>query len=391
MSQNAPRPWSGPTKRWVVAGGVLVLGIILWQASSIIPQVALALLLAYLMNPVVDFLSRRLGTSHTLATILAYLGLLLVLFSLPLLFIPPLVGQIQSLNVDLQAIIDRLGALVAQYQDVEILGFTIHLSQVYEGLQSQLAGLLATFATQSLNILFGAASSIVWVVFILFVSFYIVKDAQRLSASVDRWTPPAYREELGQLRKEVAGTWNSFLRGQLVLSTTVGVATGLAVWVAGVPNALLLGLLAGILEVIPNLGPVISAIPAIVLAFFQGSTNFAVSNEVFALVVVGIYVVIQQLENNILVPRIIGESVNLPPAVVLVGAVVGANIAGLLGIFLASPVIATLRLIAEYIYDKILEPAPSVAAAVVADPLPSSPKLGAKKPGSSRRSSARRR
>ncbi|MGQ9518417.1 MAG: AI-2E family transporter, partial [Anaerolineae bacterium] len=120
----------------------------------------------------------------------------------------------------------------------------------------------------------------------------------------------------------------------------------------------ILGLLAGVLEVIPNFGPVLAAVPAILLALFQGSRFIPVGNAWFALVIAGAYVLIQQIENNYLVPRIIGRSVKLHPVVVLVGAVAGAYLGGILGVFLAAPVIASARVLGRYLYHKVLDMEP---------------------------------
>jgi hypothetical protein len=122
-----------------------------------------------------------------------------------------------------------------------------------------------------------------------------------------------------------------------------------------VRNALILGIMAGVLEIIPNIGPTIAAIPAVLIAYFQGSTYLPLSNGWFALLVIGIYVVIQQVENNILVPRIIGRSLNLHPLVVIIGAIAGARLAGILGMFLAAPMLASLRILGNYVYCKLLD------------------------------------
>ncbi|MEZ4834436.1 MAG: AI-2E family transporter [Caldilineaceae bacterium] len=149
--------------------------------------------------------------------------------------------------------------------------------------------------------------------------------------------------------------WQAFFRGQLLLSTVVGVITGGILWLLGMPGALILGIIAGALEVIPNIGPVLAMIPAVIVALIQGSDLLQIGNLQFALLVVGVYFVIQQLENQLLVPRIIGDSVNLHPIVVLCGVVVGASVAGVLGAFLAAPVIASSRVVGSYVHAKLLD------------------------------------
>ena len=123
----------------------------------------------------------------------------------------------------------------------------------------------------------------------------------------------------------------------------------------GVRYAPMLGLLAGLLEVIPNLGPTIAAIPAILLALFQEGTMLGISNFWYAAIVAAMYALVQQLENNLIVPRIMGRSLNLHPLMVLVGVVVGGSLGGILGMLLAAPTLATLRVFGRYIYCRIYD------------------------------------
>jgi predicted PurR-regulated permease PerM len=125
-----------------------------------------------------------------------------------------------------------------------------------------------------------------------------------------------------------------------------------------VRQALFLGVLAGVLELIPNVGPTLEAIPAVVLAFLFGSTHFDIQPLPFTLIVIAVYVGLQFVENQFLVPYVMGDAVDLPPLVVLIGALAGAMAFGILGALLATPVIATGNLVFRYTYRKILEPPP---------------------------------
>ncbi len=139
---------------------------------------------------------------------------------------------------------------------------------------------------------------------------------------------------------------------------------GSVTWVGntalGISGAFALAVIAGLMELIPNLGPFLALIPAVIVAILQGSTYLGVSNWVFALMIVGLYVLIQQFENTFVVPRVLGDAVNLHPLVVMLGVLIGASVAGILGALLAAPVIASMREIIRYLYLKILgeEPFP---------------------------------
>jgi len=352
------RPWSESTKRWVVVGLIIAAAVLLYLVRRVLPSVILAALVAYVLNPLVERLT-RLRLSRTLATALTYSILLIGLGVVASILVPMALQQVSSINVALQAIYERLQHFAADYQTLQILDYSIELPAILEQLEDSLKQLGTDFASRSVNMLFGVAfgfaSTFVWAIFILVVSFWLIKDAAEMIALLDRIIPSDYRAGVGELRTRVGDVWNSFFRGQLLLSLIVGAATGLVLWLVGVKNALLLGVLAGILEVIPTFGPIIAAIPGVAVALFQGSTHLPMPNGWFAVLVVGLYVMIQQVESNFLAPRIIGASVKLHPLVVLVGAIGGATLGGILGAFLAAPVIGTARILGEYVYKKLVE------------------------------------
>jgi len=207
-------------------------------------------------------------------------------------------------------------------------------------------------------LLFNVASSLLWIVSILIISFYLVKDAERLRAFLDRWAPPGYTAELRQLREEINRVWKAFFRGQVLLGVVIGLAVWISMMIVGLPNAGLMGLLAGLLEVVPTFGPVLATIPALLIAFFLGSTYLPISNFWFSVLVLAIYVVIQQTENAYLVPRIMGRRLLLHPVIVFIGMLAGGFLFGALGVVLAAPIIGTMRVVLSYIWAKLLGEAP---------------------------------
>ena len=199
--------------------------------------------------------------------------------------------------------------------------------------------------------------TLITVLIVFFLSLYMTKDAPKIRSYVASLFPASYQPEVVDLFRRMGFIWQAFFRGQIMLSLVVGVVVWAALSAVGMPGALLLGILAGMLEVIPNLGPVIAMIPAIIIALIQGSPllgPLGISNVGFALIIVAIYFIIQQLENNILVPRIIGSSVNLHPIIVICGVAIGFQVFGILGALLAAPIIATLRVLGSYIHAKLL-------------------------------------
>ena len=352
----ASTAWSPTTKRLVGAGLVIILLLVLYLFRALLPPVAIALVLAYILKPFADLIERRTRLSRTLSVILVFVILLLLISLIPVTVVPYAVDRITRLNLDLQQLTDDLLTFLSQ--PITILGYSIGLQDMVGDLQGALQDLLRPFATQTITVLFGIASSLLWLLSILIISFYLVKDAERLRTFLDRIAPPGYTDELGRLREEINHVWKAFFRGQLLLGIIIGVVVWLSMVAVGLPNAGLMGLLAGLLEVIPTFGPVLSTIPALLVAFFLGSTYLPLGNFWFAVLVLGIYTLIQQLENAYLVPRIMGRRLQLHPVVVFIGVLAGGLLYGALGVLLAAPIIGTFRVALRYTYAKLLDQDP---------------------------------
>jgi predicted PurR-regulated permease PerM len=156
----------------------------------------------------------------------------------------------------------------------------------------------------------------------------------------------------------LSATWRAYFRGQFILMFTVGTITLIGNTALGLPGAFSLAVIAGLLELVPNFGPFLAAVPAIMVALLQGSTYWGVNHFIFALMVIGFYVLVQQVENNFIVPRVLGGAVKLHPLVIMGGVVVGASVAGIVGALLAAPVIASGKEIMSYLYAKLLSQDP---------------------------------
>ncbi|MGD9049408.1 MAG: AI-2E family transporter [Anaerolineae bacterium] len=348
--------WSRTTKRLVVVGLVIILLLFLYVFRALLPPVAIALVLAYLLKPLADQLERRTKLPRALATILVFLALLLLISIIPVWVVPFAVDWITRLNLDIQQLIDDL--IVFLSQPVFILGFSLSLQDLVGDLRGALQNLLQPFASQTVGLLFNVASSLLWVVSVLIISFYLVKDAERLRGFLDRISPPSYTEEFRRLREEINHVWKAFFRGQVVLGIVIGVVVWLAMTAVGHPNAGLMGLISGLLEVVPTFGPILATIPALLIAFFQGSTYLPISNFWFTILVLGIYLLIQQMENVYLVPRIMGRRLLLHPVIIFIGVLAGGLLFGALGILLAAPIIGTVRVLLHYVYAKLLDEDP---------------------------------
>ena len=204
----------------------------------------------------------------------------------------------------------------------------------------------------------GAISGVVWAIFILVFSFYMVKDAPHFGRFVAINVPEPLRPELSRLWHEIVRIWNSFVRGQFGVAFIMGITVMVTMGALGVRNAAVLGLISGVMEFVPAIGPVIAAVPGVLIAIFLGSSWLPIPNLWFALVVGLTYFLLQQFENLYLVPRVVGSRVRLHPAVVIVGVLAGLQLGGILGVLLAAPTIASARVLLGYVYGKLFDTEP---------------------------------
>jgi predicted PurR-regulated permease PerM len=374
--------WSTGTKYFVAALLFLAFIGILYISSQSLSTIIFAALLTFIVHPMIKFFQRRFSMRRGSATLIVYLLVLGLILLIPFLLIPSVINSIQFLaNIDylelFESASDWLEQQASLMATIPLVGHSIssgldQLAGILNDIAAQNPGASSTFEfsfeniggriSQTLTFLgnvFGPLiSTATTTVFTLLISLHMSLSLDLIREGSKKLVPPAYQPEISSLVRKIILIWNSFLRGQLSLMVVVGVIVWIGNVLLGTPQALFLGVLAGLLEVIPSLGPVLATIPAVILALLFGSGYIPVENWAFALMVIAFYILVQVVENQLLVPYILGDAVDLPPLFVIIGVVIGGSAFGLLGVFLATPVISTGREVFMYLYDKILEPPP---------------------------------
>jgi predicted PurR-regulated permease PerM len=354
-------PWQ-PSTRLAVGMLLLVLAaIFLRSVRALVVPVTLALLIAYVLHPLVTRISKRLRISRGLAILLVYVALSLILAGIGAGLGLALSQQVAGLVEDLRQISSEIPSLLHQLEGLRFslgpwtIDFrTVNLQPILSSLTSALQPLLAQTGAMVASVAGTTAQAVGVLVVILVLGYYMLIDFGTLDDSFVGMVPRAYQADFRRLLDETGVVWNSFFRGQLLLGLIVGGVVAAALTVLGVRFSLVLGLIAGVLEFVPIFGPAIAGLISVIVALFQGSNWWGLSVWAFGGLVLVAFVLIQQVENNILVPRIIGHSLNLHPILVLLGALAGGLLAGVLGLLLAAPGVATLRLWLGYVYRKVV-------------------------------------
>ena len=374
--------WKSGT-RYIVGISLVIFSLYLvYLGRSILSVLILAALIALLVSPLINLLHLKLKLPRRLAVFITYLIVALILLLAPLIFVPPIVDAVNYLlKLDYHALISNAqdwmitGLINLKSGGIWILGVPIDVDGVVNPILSVLinTGPIATPQLPSIstilssigqafsvsygiavNVVGGVFSGVVSFMFLILASVYFSLDTQRLYVWFMQAIPQSSRPEFAILLQRLGLTWSAFFRGEIFLMTIIGTTVWLGATIIGLPGALVLGLLAGLLEVLPNLGPFIAAIPAVIVALVQGSTVLPVGNVIFALIVIGFYSLVNILENTFIVPRVMGGAVKLHPLVVLSAVLVGTTVWGILGALLAAPVVASGREIVFYLYNKVL-------------------------------------
>ena len=320
---------------------------------EIFPPIIIAIIIAYILNPIVNLIQRKVRLPRALIIIFTYILFIGIISTILVLIVPKMGENLEQLQINPQKIITSLENALAQ--EYSVAGFTIHPSALATQFFGALQGLVQPVVGQTVTLVKNIITSIIWIIFMVLVSFYLIKDGSKLEQWVSSQLPPAFLPDYKWIMDEINQIWGAFFRGQLLLSTIVASIFIVVGLIIGLPFAIVMGILAGILEFLPSIGHGIWLVIASVLAFFLGSTWIPIPNWAFMLLVIGLHLFFEQFDLNYLIPRIVGRSVHLPPLVVIFGIVAGAILAGIIGIPLAAPTIASFRVIGRYIFANLFD------------------------------------
>ena len=367
MSVEKPHPasprWSSTFKMII---GLTVAGLLLAMLiyfRSIIGPLILAFILVYLLHPLAASLNTHTRFSWRASVNVIYLIFIIILITTFTLTGLAAVQQINSLLKVIERFVNDLPNLIATLSGQVILigPYRIDLSQFTDLGQlgdqviSTLQALIGRAGTMVGTLATATASTIGWGFFILVISYFVLADAGKVPNAIDFINIPGYSHDIQKMGSALGRIWNAFLRGQLTIVILVIISYTILLSILGVRYAFAIAILAGLARFVPYVGPLITYIVMGLVTLFQGGNYFNLVPFYYTLLTILLSIIMDQIYDNLVSPRIMGKSLGVHPAAVLVVAIIAANLIGLIGLVLAAPVLASANLIGSYTVRKMFD------------------------------------
>ncbi|MBI3152297.1 MAG: AI-2E family transporter [Chloroflexi bacterium] len=361
--QLSPSPtWGTNTKLVVALTIVVIVGALLVKFQFILSPLLIALVLAYLFHPIADLIQRKLHFSWNASVGVIYFVIILLLLGLLTLGGVGLVQQIQSLVDMLQEALRNLPELIKNIQGkvyefgpIKLDFRTLDLNDLSSQVLGMVQPLLSRTGTLLGTVAGSAANFLGWTLFVVLVSYFVLAESGGLRDRIIIVDVPGYTQDLARLSRELGRIWNAFLRGQIIIFFLAVIVYSIALGVLGVHYAIGLAFLAGLARFVPYVGPAVNWVVLVLVSYFQVFKLLDLEPFQYTLLVLVIALVIDQIFDNVISPRILSDVLKVHPAAVLVAAIVAANLFGILGVVVAAPILATATLLWKYTMRKMLD------------------------------------
>ncbi|MBI2031393.1 MAG: AI-2E family transporter [Candidatus Levybacteria bacterium] len=329
-----------------IALGLITLLFLYIEREILIPFI-LAAVFAYVLNPIVDFFSDKIKLPRTLIIIVIYVAIITGIVSLGTIITRQVLHESKELT--------KFTANITSMTREQINLLPSWLKPEVENILSSLDLGKSRFLSPSsiINIFPRALSGIISTIIFLFSAFYFLKEGKKIFDRFLYYLPKEYRIEAEIILRKINNVFGGYLRGILILMFVVFALTYIALTVLGVRFALILAIFSGFAEIVPFIGPITAGVVASFTVFLNGTSNFPLTPIQGALLTALIYFLIQQFQNYLVSPHIMGRMVGLHPVVILFSVIAGEHLWGPMGFVLAVPTAATIKILLEFYLDKI--------------------------------------
>ncbi|WP_291228799.1 AI-2E family transporter [Dokdonella sp.] len=338
--------------QWLILIGAV--GLVLYWLKPVLMPFAVSALFAYLLDPVVDRLEKRLG--RTFAVILVFLVATLCLAGILLVLVPFIERQIGSFLAQLPVWLAWLQMHATPWlqEHFGVSPEVLDTQRIFDALQQhwrEAGGMAATVVAKVSKSGMALIGMVLNLVMIPVVSFYLLRDWDVLVARVHELLPRSVESIVARLARESDEVLGAFLRGQISVMIVLGVFYGLALWLVGISVGPLIGMIAGLISFVPYLGAIAGVLMGVIAALVQ------YQDMTHVLLVLGVFVVGQLLEGYVLVPKLVGDKIGLHPVAVIFAVLAGGELFGFLGVLLALPVASVVLVILRYIHERYTDSA----------------------------------
>jgi predicted PurR-regulated permease PerM len=361
-SQPKSPKWGSTTKTVVGLATIAVFLALVIYFRDFIGPLLVTFIMAYLLHPIADWTSRTLHSNWRFAVNLIYSIALLLLIGLLTLSGVGIVQQTQSLinaidgfiqtipklAEDLSKFSFQLGPFQFDFSQLDLQSITDQVLNTVRPIMGQAGTILGKVAS-------GAVVTISWLFFILIISYFLLAESGHIRENLFHLEIPGYQFDIDIMRKKLGRTWDAFLRGQLVISLLTVVTYYLLLTILGTRLSLIIALMAGLSRFVPWIGPAITWTVTAIAAGFQTSNYYSLQPLAYTILVVGLCMILDLIFDQVIVPRMLGKTLRIHPAAVLISALVLSRFIGLVGLMLAAPVIASIMLIGGYISRKMAD------------------------------------
>lgn len=343
--------------RWVQMVGLPIIILLVWFAASLITTALFifisATVISLMLNPLVRQLE-RIRVPRYIGVFIVYLALLAIIVVTLIIVIPPTISQLQELVDNFPGYADALRGQIDSWKSaLEESNLPFDVGEQADKLAERVRSAIVELGPLLLGYSINFVGAISHFFIVIVISIYMLLDAARIGRFVRRLFPEGRQgdaEEFIQRSQDAVTHW---VRGQALLCVLIGISSGLGIWLLGVLDiwpegsqySIFFGAWAGITEFIPYIGPILGALPPIIIALFASPWS--------AVAVLILFIAIQQIEGHILVPNIMGTVVGVHPLVVIFAVLAGAELRGVMGMILALPLVALGREMASFLKDRI--------------------------------------
>ena len=351
---NTDDQWSRPVRYLVFILVALLVALVVWYARRIFEPLIIAAFAAYLIHPAVNYLTSHTRLRRKSAVNLVFIVTLLLVIGTPASLTSIVFDESSQVVTDILHIYNQL--IVWLEQPKAIPGIPINFGNFANQLNQFRSTFVASLTTQAIQIVSKTSLGAIWILVILVTIYYLLSEWPRIRQGFIGSFPEKYTPELNELYQRLRRIWMSYLRGQIVLMLIVGVAFSIAWTVIGIPGGLVLGVIAGFLTLIPDVGPFLAALLAVGVALLEGSSWswMPASHLLVGLIVLAVYIILVTIKNFWVRPIIMGRSVQMHESLVLISILLATMLWGILGALIIVPVLASLAVILDYLRRRIL-------------------------------------